>query len=274
MGRNRRQQRLRDRRSKSPEGGSPPAATSSGSRAGGGTLSRRSKPAWRETLDSWGGFTVLGAIGAAIVIGALLVFLNRPGSSANDEAYVPRDHGGAQQTGAVLGDPDAPVRMIMYADFQCPHCATFWREVEPPLIEEYVATGDASIEFRHYAFLGAESQQAAEAAACAADQDRLWDFQDLLFLRQGNQNTGVYSDSNLKSYARTIEEEFDDFDYDAWEDCFDADTYEAQVRQQNVEATNQGITSTPSTIVNGVMIPGAQPVDVYREAIDQALAGS
>lgn len=271
MGRNRRQQRLRDRRSKPSEGGSPPTTTTSGSRAGGGSLSRPARPAWRETLDSWGGFTVVGAIVAAVVIAGLLVFLNRPGSSANDEAYVPRDHGGAVQNGATLGDPDAPVRLIMYADFQCPHCAAFWDETEPTLVEEYVATGQASLEFRHYAFLGAESQQAAEAAACAADQDRLWDFQDLLFLRQGRANSGVYSDNNLRSYARTIADEFDDFDYNTWEDCFEADTYQAAIQDENRAATNQGVTSTPSMIVNGTLIPGNQPIQVYRDAIDAAL---
>ncbi len=268
MGRNRRQQRLRDRRSRPTEGGAP-STPARGS--GGGSLSRPQKPAWRETLDSWGGFTVVGAIAIAIVIAALLVFMNRPGSSANDAAYEPRDQGGAPQDGVVLGDPNAPVRLIGYADFQCPHCLDFWRDVEPALIEEYVATGQVVYEFRNYAFLGSESRRAAQAAACAADQDRFWDFHDLLFLRQGTGNTGVYSDSNLKRYANTIGEHFDDFDVDAWESCFDAGTYEAAVQQENAQATNQGVRSTPTVLINGVAIEGTQPVDVYRQAIDAAL---
>src|SRR5690606_6780253 len=77
VGRNRRQQRLRDRKSRGSDSGSN--GTPRPSTGGGGSLSRPRKPAWRETLDAWGGFTVVGAIAAAVVIGALLVFLNRPG---------------------------------------------------------------------------------------------------------------------------------------------------------------------------------------------------
>ncbi|MCK9487744.1 MAG: DsbA family protein [Dehalococcoidia bacterium] len=271
MGRNRRQQRLRDRKSRSSEGGSP-AGTPRPSAGGGGSLSRPRKPAWRETLDSWGGFTVVGAIAAAVVIGALLVFLNRPGASENTDAYVARDHGGAAQSGRVLGAPSAPVRLIMFSDFQCPHCRTFWSETEEGLVEEFVATGQASLEYRDYAFLGPESTSAAAAASCAADQDRFWDYHDLLFLRQGRQNSGVYSDGNLKRYGRTIAEEFQDFDYDAWEDCYDTGTHVAAVQVSTQAAAQQGIASTPTVLVNGTRVEGARDLATYRQAIEAALA--
>lgn len=272
MGRNRRQQRLRDRRSRPTEGGSPTPSTGRSSGSGGGSLSRPRKPAWRETLDSWGGFTVLGAIVGAVLIAGLLVYLNRPGSSASDEEFVARDHAGATQDGKLLGDPNAPVELVMFADFQCPFCKRFWNDVEPALVEDYVGTGQASLEFRDYAFIGPESFAAAEAAACAADQDRFWDFHDLLFLRQGRENSGVFSDGNLREYARIIADEFDDFDYQAWESCFEADTYAADVRQQAQVAAGQGIASTPTVLVNGRRIEGAQDLQVYRDAIEQALA--
>lgn len=273
MGRNRRQQRLRDRKSRPSDSGSA-AGTPRPSTGGGGSLSRPRKPAWRETLDSWGGFTVIGAVGAAVVIGALLVFLNRPGASENSETYVARDHAGATQDGKVLGDPNAPVRLIMFSDFQCPHCRTFWSEVEEGLVEEYVGPGQASLEYRDYAFLGPESATAAAAAACAADQDRFWDYHDLLFLRQGRANSGVFSDNNLKRYADTIASEFDDFDKDAWEDCFDGGTYEADVQASTQSAAQQGIASTPTVLVNGAPIEGSRDLGTYRQAIDAALAAS
>jgi len=268
MGRNRRQQRLRERRERKPEA-STPAPGSSGSRSG-GALSGGGKPQWRQTIDSWGGFTVIGAIAAAVVIGALLIFMNRPGASANDEEFVAPEYN-APVSGNLIGDPEAPVRIIEYGDYQCPHCGTFAESIEPVLIEEYVETGLASFEFRNYAFLGPESQAAAEAAACAADQNLFWPYHDLLFLRQGNQNTGVYSDSNLRKYAETIAGEFEEFDVSAWQTCYDNDTHEAAILEENRVATNSGVASTPTTLINGQAIPGTQNIDVYRDAIDAAL---
>jgi len=278
VGRNRRQQRLRDRRERNAEGATPPSGSSGASSGGsrgrsGGALSSGGKPAWRHTLDSWGGLTVIGAIAAAVVIAGLLVYLNRPGSSANDAEFVAKERS-AEVSGNVIGDPNAPVRIIEYGDFQCPHCENFYQTIEPTIMEEYVNTGKASFEFRNYAFIGQESQQAAEAAMCAADQNRFWDFHDLLFLRQGRENSGVFSDANLKKYAQTIANEFDDFDYSAWESCFNANTHEAAVIQENQTATNSGIASTPTVLINGQAIPGVQGIDVYRNAIDAALTGA
>ncbi|MGE3961119.1 MAG: DsbA family protein [Dehalococcoidia bacterium] len=268
MGRNRRQDRLRNRRERGAQDGAP--SPSPASRSGGGALSSKPKPQWRETIDSWGGFTVIGAIAAAIVIAGLLVFLNRPGASAGDGEFVAREHE-APVNGTTIGNPDAPVRIIEYGDYQCPFCKAFWEDIEPTLLEEYVETGLATFEFRNYAFIGPESQQAAEAALCAADQDHFWEFHDLLYLRQGRENSGVFSDSNLKSYAREIADGVEGFDFNTWESCFDADTYEAQVTEENRTATNSGIGSTPTVLINGEAIPGVQSIEVYRNAIDELL---
>jgi protein-disulfide isomerase len=268
VGRNRRQQRLNERRSRRDE--ETPAAPEA-RRSRDGALSARAKPAWRQTIDSWGGFTVLGAIGAAVLVGALLVFINRPGATANTEAFTPHERD-VPVAGAFMGDPSAPVRMIAYVDFQCPFCKQFSESIEPALIEEFVSTGVASLEVRHYAFMGTESLRAAEAASCAADQDRFWDFQDLLFLRQGRQNSGVYSDSNLRQYARTIGEAFSDFNVSEWETCFDGRHYELEVQEESARAANSGVASTPTLIVNGQMLGGVQSMAVYRQAVETAVA--
>jgi protein-disulfide isomerase len=268
VGRDRRQQRLNERRSQ----GAKPAVTPGAGGQGGNR--RPSKPAWRETIDSWGGLTVVGAVVGAVLIAAFLIFLNRPGATVNSDPFEAREHGGAPQSGFVLGDPNAPVRLIEYSDFQCPFCHRFWDEVEPTLVDEYVATGKATIEYRNYVFIGAESQRAAEAAACAADQNLFWDFHDMLFHRQGQENAGVYSDSNLKTYARQVQETVPEFDVDAWESCFNAGTHTEAIREQSRVASNQGIASTPTLLVNGRAIVGAQALDTYRQAIDAALAGN
>lgn len=265
MGRNRRQQRLRDRRA-NPDSGQ--AADSGGSR-GRSTPPPKVKPAWRQTLDSFGGFTVVGGIAFSIVAVIALIVINRPGSSANDEPFEPREH--AQVNGRVMGDPNAPVKIIEYSDYQCPFCHRFWEQTEPTLVEEYVKTGLVSIEYRDYAFIGPDSTNAASGAACAGDQNLYWDFHDLLFHRQGDENAGVYSDSNMKRYAGQLAEVREEFDVDTWQQCYDAGTYEDAVGESTEAAASQGLTQTPAFIINGQVVTGAQPIEVFRDIIDAAL---
>lgn len=270
MGRNRRQDRLRNRRERTSEA---PAAPPPARGRSGGALSSGGKPPWRETIDSWGGFTVIGAIVAAVVVAGLLVFINRPGSSAGDAEFVAEERP-APVAGNVIGNPDAPVRIIEYGDFQCPHCKNFFDTIEPTLVEEFVATGIATFEYRNFAFIGPESFAAGEAAMCAADQNRFWDFHDILFLRQGRENSGVFSDSKLKGYAEEIGDAYDDFDVAAWQECFDSGVHEQTVEEHNQSAASSGVASTPTLFINGRELRGVQDLATYRSAIEAAAEGS
>lgn len=271
MGRNnRRQQRLRERRDSAQDG-----ATSAGRSGapqggrGGGSLARRPKPAWRQTLDSFGGFTVVGTIGISVLVIAALVWINRPGSTAGGGEFVPRDL--PPTAGRTMGDPEAPIRLIEYADYQCPFCRRFWDETEHLLIDEYVRAGLVHFEHRDYAFLGPESVNAAKGASCAADQDAFWHFNDLLFMRQGRENSGVYSDANMRRYARELGEALPGFDVQAWTSCYDTDTYAAAVQQSTQSANAQGLSQTPSFLVNGQIVVGAQPIDTFRAMLNSML---
>ncbi len=186
MGSNRRRRRRRDQAG----GATPP---------GGNTPT---KSGWRQTIDSWGGFTVIGSLAAAIVVIGVLVVVNLPGSSVTDDEWVPIDR--TLVDGRVEGDPSAPVRIIEFADFQCPFCRDYALNVAPTLLEEYVETGQASIEYHYFSFLGPESFAAAEAAECANDQGRFWDYHDILFLRQGAENRGVFSTGNLRTSRASL----------------------------------------------------------------------
>jgi len=264
VGKNRRQERLRQRRDQSQPSPSPAAAGPS----------RASKPpakpkaGWRQTLDSWGGFPVAGALGLVLVALAVLIWVNRPGASAGDDPYVPLER--VQVNGRVEGDPNAPVKIIEFADFQCPFCKRFTDETSRQLVAEFVDTGVASVEFRHFAFLGPDSVRAAEAAECAADQNLFWAYHDILFLRQGAENTGVYSAANLRSYAREMAAEHDGFDLDAFDSCLDSGEKRAAVEEMTRQADALGVQSTPSFLVNGTPLTGAQPIENFRAAIAAA----
>ncbi|MDP6604854.1 MAG: thioredoxin domain-containing protein [Dehalococcoidia bacterium] len=222
---------------------------------------------WRRQIDSFGGPLVLGSVAAAVVGVVALIVIGSRGGGVNETPYVPIER--SVVAGRVEGAADAPVRIIEFSDFQCPFCRQFMLETAPALRAEFVETGIASIEYFHFAFLGEESTRAAEAAECAAEQGRFWDYHDLLFLRQGAENAGVFSKGNLKRFAR----ELAGFDTAAFDGCLDAGRYRADVELRAAEARAAGISSTPSFVVNGQLVRGALPIESWREIIEQIRDG-
>ena len=89
----------------------------------------------------------------------------------------------------------------MYEDFQCPFCGKFDRESEQMVRNTYVADGRVKFVYRDFAFLGPESIKAAEAARCAGDQGKFWEYHDYLFSHQNGENQGGFADPKLKSFA-------------------------------------------------------------------------
>lgn len=235
-----------------------------------------SRSGWRETLDSYGGFLTVGSISAVVIVIALLIVFNRPGLRNSTAEYQPVVR--ELTNGRVDGLPDAPIRIIEFSDFQCPFCGRFATQTEPLLRSEFVETGIASIEYRHYAFLGPESLRAAEAVECALEQGFFWEYHDILFQKQpsdGRENVGTYSDDNLKHYADEMAEVWIElaperkFDIIEFEMCLDSGRNRAEVELQTAEATSLGVKSTPSFLVNGRPVIGAQPIDTFRQLISE-----
>jgi protein-disulfide isomerase len=210
-------------------------------------------------------------VATVLVVVALIAF-NLPGSDVNDDPYVLSD-GGVERP-RVEGNPDAPVRILEFSDFQCPFCRRFTFETAPALREEFVETGVVTIEYRHLVVLGEESLRAAEAAECAGVQGAFWEFHDLLFLRQGAEFSGTFSSGNLKGFARELAAAlapFDrPFDLDLFDACLDGGGARVIIEAQTAEARSLGLSNTPSFLVGNVLVSGAQPVEVFRRAIAQA----
>lgn len=255
MGNNRRRRR---RQQGSDSEGSPPQRPTS------------TTTGWRDTLESWGGFTVVGSLAVAVLFIIALVAFNLPGSGTGGGDYVPIER--AQVAGRVEGNPSAPVRIIVFEDFQCPFCKLFTDERAPLVIADFVETGIASIEFHHMAFIGPESTAAAAASECANDQNRFWDYHDLLFLRQGRENAGVFSTGNLKDFARELQAEFSDFDLDEFDQCVDSGRNRSFVEQATEEAGTLGVRSTPTLWINGQVMGNPSDYESLRTIIETAAA--
>lgn len=122
--------------------------------------------------------------------------------------------------------------------------------------------------YLHFAFLGDESQWAAEASECAGDQDKFWEFHDYLFSHQNGENQGAFSQDNLKAFAKEL-----GLDTTAFNDCLDTGKYTTLVQDQTQMGRQLGVTSTPAFAINGQTMVGAQPFENFQTIIDQILNG-
>jgi protein-disulfide isomerase len=164
------------------------------------------------------------------------------------------------------GDAKATITVIEYSDFQCPFCKRFHDAVLPQIVNNYVKTGKIKLSYKNFAFLGDESRWAAQAAECAADQNRFWDFHELLFTRQQGENVGAFTKDNLILLAKEIK-----LDGNAFATCLNGDKTLDRVQADTSEGNKIGVRGTPSFLVNGKLLVGAQPYEAFKAAIDQAL---
>jgi protein-disulfide isomerase len=175
----------------------------------------------------------------------------------------------AEQTKNYIGNEQAPVRMYEFSDFRCPYCARYNLDTGKKIFTKYVDTGKVYLGFVHLAILGEDSVRAALASECAAEQQKFWEYHELLFAqRQGGQNPD-YSNENLKTLAQQL-----DLDIKAFSECLDSGRYTSTVLQQTQFARQMGLTSTPSFLINGKVIIGAQPYEVFEGVIEEALRES
>ena len=127
--------------------------------------------------------------------------------------------------------------------------------------------GKVRFAYWHFPFLGDESQWAAEASECAGDQDKFWEYHDLLFDRHEGENVGTYTKDNLKKYAVEL-----GLDSAAFDQCLDSGKYTELVQSQKATAAQMGVTSTPAFLINGQAIVGAQPFENFKQVIDGLLS--
>lgn len=167
----------------------------------------------------------------------------------------------------ILGDPNAKVTIVEFADYQCPFCEKFYTDTFPQIKKNYIDTGKIKFAYKNLAFLGKESTDAANAAMCARDQNKFWEFHDYLFTHQGPENSGTFAPDKLKGFAAALGLNTAQFN-----DCLDNQKDNAQVTADIAEANKNSFQSTPSFAVGTTPIVGAQPYAQFQAAIDAELA--
>jgi protein-disulfide isomerase len=172
--------------------------------------------------------------------------------------------------GLSLGDPNAPATIDVFEDFQCPACRNFTENTEPLIIQNLVATGKARYVFHNYPFIDdqvarKESDQAANAAMCASEQDKFWDMHSILFANWNGENLGAFNDRRLQAMAESI-----GLDMDAFNSCFNANKYETEIQADFQLGQEMGVSGTPSIFLNGQQVGQGNQIPSY-EQIAQAV---
>jgi protein-disulfide isomerase len=225
-----------------------------------------------------------GAVAIALVAALVLILVNRGGGS-NLPAVVAASPVDASipTNGTTIGDPNAPVTVVEYGDFQCPGCAQFAQTDQAKLIQDYVATGKVRFEFHAFSFLdrvlsmnsdgtvsakgSGESVRSAEAALCAADQGSFWQYHDTIYANHNGENKGAYSQSRLEQMAGLV-----GLDTNAFAGCLDQNTHQLDVETLYKQAVQAGVSVTPSFEINGKVFQYNGYNDL-KTRIDAALAG-
>ena len=168
----------------------------------------------------------------------------------------------------ILGDPNAPVTLIEFGDYQCPFCRKMFEDTESRLRAEYIKTGKVKMVYRDFPLdeIHPFARRAAEAAECARDQGKYWVYHDLLFERQSEIPT-------LDFVARAGELGLNVVQF---RECYSSKKYAAEVEKDYQDGIAAGVNGTPSNFILGdnyvKSLPGALPYESFKKAIDEALA--
>jgi len=162
-----------------------------------------------------------------------------------------------------IGPEDAPITLIEFSDFECPYCRRWHEEVYTRLRQEY--PDQVRIVFRDFPLssIHPNAVPAAEAANCANEQGAFWDFQDKLFSGEYELGTEAYM-----QYAEDL-----GLDTQSFQECVDTGRYYDEVMADFEYASNLGVRSTPTFFLNGIPLVGAQPYEMFKQVIEQELAG-
>jgi protein-disulfide isomerase len=231
-----------------------PRQPASGRREKGTPTTRRRS---RSSLWVWGpiGFLVIAVVAGIAIQSA---------RSHNQAPQATPAHAVGPNGGEVLGSPSAPVLVEEYGDFQCPSCA-HWERTVGPTVRRLVDQGRIRFEYHPIAFIGPESLAAANAAVCAGDQGKFWAYHDLLFAQQAPENSGALTTDRLLQFGRQV-----GLSNQQFQQCVRDGTYDNWIRQATDQASQRGVTGTPTVFLNGHQVDTALTPQGLLAAVEAA----
>ena len=204
------------------------------------------------------------------VIGGLLIW--RTAGKANSRVVaIDVKATPAQAEGYLMGNPDAPVQIMEFADFECPACGQFATVTEPDVRKRIVQTGLASYRFFDFPLteIHKNTLAASNAAACASDQGKFWEMHDVIYQHQPEWSSEATSDPKkfFGRYANQI-----GLDASTWSKCYDDERHLQRIMANRAEGERRNIRQTPTFVIGTKMIPGSLSYDMLKAYVDSAAA--
>jgi protein-disulfide isomerase len=209
-------------------------------------------------------FGILGAVALAVLVVGIVIFANRPEDVAS--AQLPAGVTDAAG-GVVIGEESAPVPIDLWIDFQCPFCRAFEQDSGSTL-QQLAADGQAVLVYHPLSFLGEESERAANAFGCAADQGRAGEYLTVLFENQPQEGTGGFTPDDLVALGAEAGITGTEF-----ENCVEDGAYADWVANVAASQSEAQIAATPTVFVDGAMLEGDQLTPAGLQASVTAAAG-
>ncbi len=209
---------------------------------------------------------------AALALIGFSIYINRPQPAGEIVKITKTAYPFVE--GKTMGAAEATVVIQEFADFQCPFCGKFSQTVEKQLIDEFIATGQARLEYHHFIVVdrnvgGQESRRAAQASECAAEQGDFWNYHALVFANQKGEGDGAFSDVRLKAFAAEL-----GLDTGKFNTCFDVGRYANAVMADEQLARSLNVSRTPTLFVNGREVENPLDYSEFQRIITAALAGA
>jgi protein-disulfide isomerase len=219
-----------------------------------------------------------GAVFLVIVAVVVLIVANSGGSGGGDAANLKEVSevdslvSGVPQKRMVLGQPDAKVELIEFGDLQCPVCKGYSEEILPQVIENKVDNGEAKIVFKNFTIIGEQSKPAGAAALAAGEQGRGWNYLELFYRNQGEENSGYADDKFLTAVAKAAGVK----DIATWNKERESSKLTGEVDETTAQAQRYGFSGTPSFAIKGPSTNGTellgslQTPEEFEKAIEEA----
>lgn len=168
------------------------------------------------------------------------------------------------------GDPRAPVVIINFSDFGCPYCGTYARETHPAIAREFIATGKVFYKYVPFVMgMFPNGDKAARAAECAADQGNFAAMHDRLYAGQGAWKRDASPERMFAQAAAAI-----GLDRPRFEACLADRHTDARTARATDVAQRLAIRATPSFFIDGELVEGALPLDMFRQVLGQITGGT
>jgi len=168
----------------------------------------------------------------------------------------------------IIGEPNAPITILEWGDYQCTFCYKFHQNTLDIIKENFIESGKVNLVFKDFPLNGPDSLLAAEAAYCAEDQGKYWEYHDELYENWGGEKTGWITRDSLDRFANSV-----NLDLIKFNECLNNHKYQDRVKTLHEFGKELGIDATPSFLIFNdqkiIKIRGNQPLEVFLKTFDE-----